>query len=165
MGFGVGGGGTSVMVGRTPTLSEGAEPEVWATLTYRDGNEIKELLLDFNVMCSTFLGKIHDYDFASMTKECTGSLLKNLTRLAAKLAALHEKAQSILLGNVKTPDVATDEFALRNQTLEADSKERIARLNAIVVAANKRSRIKTAIAIGALAAVAITAVLIIIAAF
>ena len=151
IGFGVGAGGTSVMAGRAPTVTEDLESEVWASLTYQDGNDIKELPLEFDVICSHFLGKIHDYDMASMTEECTKSLLKNLTRLQAKLAALQEKVQSIRTGALKVKETDLQEFARRNESLMADYEEYTKTLSEIAANAKKNSRIKTAVAIGAVA--------------
>ena len=145
--------------GRAPTVTEDLESEVWASLTYQDGNDIKELPLEFDVICSHFLGKIHDYDMVSMTEECTKSLLKNLTRLQAKLAALQEKAQSIRTGALKVKETDLQEFARRNESLMADYEEYAKTLSEIAAEAKKNSRAKTAIAIGV--AVAVVVILII----
>lgn len=123
MGVGFGPGGTSMMVGRGPAEEETLDLGVWATLTYQDGDEIKDFSMYFGPLDALLLeqlGSSYAKQVEFMSEVFAKSLAKNLAHLRMRLSALQEKANRIRSGALKVKDVDYSEFATFNEELEED---------------------------------------------
>ena len=120
---------------------------VWATLTYRDGNDIKEYCLTFSVLSSyTFYqngGNPKHIDAVCESQMYV--LLETLRKLQLKLFALREEGTEILAGRVKPAELDYPAIQEKNKETQAEFNAYVKDLETMTSKENKRRLLRNLI--------------------
>ena len=138
LGFG-GGGLDSVFVGSMPSQNYIPPTTAWALFSYKDGKQIKELKLDFNVNNQHLLDTklIKDVtDIHAIWDVMMRSLMENLKRLELKIVGAQREANSILTGKTKVEDIDKAKYKEINKEAEREYEEYKARIEEEAKSAN-----------------------------
>ena len=139
-GVGLGAGGiNSVGIGQMPTLNSIPDTTAWCSLSYKCGDSIKQIDLEFSVnnkyMALECCKSVEDLDFFLMTH--MNILLKDLEKLKLKILSLVNVGIDIKKGNIKAEEVDHNIFTTANEVLEKKYSEYLKKIEESAIQDNK----------------------------
>ena len=158
---------SSVGIGRVPTLASVPDTTAWCSLSYKCGDAIKQIELNFSVnnmyVAQEFCKSVEELEFFWMTD--MDILLKDLEKLKLKIFSLIDVGKDIKNGNIKVEEVDYNIFTAANEVLKQEYSEYLKEIEEAAIQDNKKSLIAKLVVGGIIATVVLVTIIAIVSNF